>query len=354
MKRNRRNNVKKERIIMIASSAFVLSALTMTGIYMKSNNTEEQDGGYTLDFTALEESAQDKAQEIARNQQTDDSLTDTIDRQTGNPDDDLDYLPMEAGSGLVTIPGLTDGLLEDTPAGEGIVSSEEGVGIAGDTPGAGENGLAAGDADTAGASGAAGSIVGETDIAARDKAAGEDSQPSDTAEADETDPPAESQDDGSGQTEEAENAAGSDVVAETVHFAESDGLLRPVSGEVLIPFSMDSSVYFSTLDQFKYNPAMMIAAEEGSGVSACAEGVVVDIFQDEEIGHAVTMDIGDGYQITYGQLYDINVTLNSHVEPGDIIAFVASPTKYFSVEGSNLYLKLTANGTPVDPEALFH
>ena len=197
-------------------------------------------------------------------------------------------------------------------------------------------------------------MVAETDIAARDKAAGEDSQPSDTAEADETDPPAESQDDGSGQTEEAENAAGSDVVAETVHFAESDGLLRPVSGEVLIPFSMDSSVYFSTLDQFKYNPAMMIAAEEGSGVSACAEGVVVDIFQDEEIGHAVTMDIGDGYQITYGQLYDINVTLNSHVEPGDIIAFVASPTKYFSVEGSNLYLKLTANGTPVDPEALFH
>ena len=97
----------------------------------------------------------------------------------------------------------------------------------------------------------------------------------------------------------------------------------------------------------------MIAAEEGSAVTACAEGVVIDIFQDEEIGHAVTMDIGDGYQITYGQLYDINVTLNSHVKPGDAIASVAEPTKYFSVEGSNLYLKLTANGTPVDPEMLF-
>ena len=50
---------------MIASSAFVLSALTMTGIYMKSNKTEEQDEGYTLDFSALEENVQDKAQEIA-------------------------------------------------------------------------------------------------------------------------------------------------------------------------------------------------------------------------------------------------------------------------------------------------
>ena len=98
---------------------------------------------------------------------------------------------------------------------------------------------------------------------------------------------------------------------------------------------------------------MMIAAAEGSAVAACAEGRVIDIFEDEEIGHAVTMELGDGYQITYGQLYDINVTLNSHVEAGDTIASVAAPTKYFSVEGSNLYLKLTANGTPVNPEALF-
>lgn len=339
---------------MIASSAFVLSALTMTGIYMKSNKEEEQDDGYTLDFTALEEDVSDKAQEIARNQQAEDELTDIIDQQIGNPDDDLDYLPMEAGSGTVTIPGLTDGTLENMPAGEGILSSEEGMRIAGDTPGAGEEGLTAGDAQAVGASGLAdNAAAGETDIAARDKAAGENSQSTEGNDTGETAPPAESQESEGAQAEGAENTAGSDVVAETMHFAESEGLLRPVSGEVLIPYSMDSSVYFSTLDQFKYNPAMMIAAEEGSAVSACAEGVVIDIFQDSEIGHAITMDLGDGYQITYGQLYDINVTLNSHVQEGDVIASVAAPTKYFSVEGSNLYLKLTANGTPVNPEALF-
>ncbi len=353
MRRNRRNNVKKERIIMIASSAFVLSALTMTGIYMKSNKTEEQDDGYMLDFTALEEDTQDKIQEIARKEQTENGPTEAIEQQIANPDDDLDYLPMEAGSGLVTIPGLTDGLLEDTPAGEGILPEEEGMRTAGDTPGAGENGLAAEDAGKAVVSGIPDSTTGETDLAARDKAAGESGQSTETTDPGETGTPAESQEGEDAQTAEAENTAGSDVVAETMHFAESDGLLRPVSGEVLIPFSMDSSVYFSTLDQFKYNPAMMIAAEEGSAVTACAEGIVVDIFQDEEIGHAVTMDIGDGYQITYGQLYDINVTLNSHVQPGDTIAAVASPTKYYSVEGSNLYLKLTANGTPVNPEILF-
>ncbi len=40
------------------------------------------------------------------------------------------------------------------------------------------------------------------------------------------------------------------------------------------------------------------------------------------------------------------------MEPGQVIGFIAAPTKYFSVEGSNLYLKLTLNGAPVDPEVL--
>lgn len=41
------------------------------------------------------------------------------------------------------------------------------------------------------------------------------------------------------------------------------------------------------------------------------------------------------------------------MEPGEVIAFIAAPTKYYSVEGSNLYLKLTLNGAPVNPEVLF-
>lgn len=32
---------------MLASSAFVLAALTMTGVYMKGQNVESKDDGYT-------------------------------------------------------------------------------------------------------------------------------------------------------------------------------------------------------------------------------------------------------------------------------------------------------------------
>ena len=64
------------------------------------------------------------------------------------------------------------------------------------------------------------------------------------------------------------------------------------------------------------------------------------------------MELGGGYEVTYGQLTNILVSEGSYVATGDVIAEVAAPTKYFSVEGSNLYLKLTMNGAPVNPETL--
>ena len=97
----------------------------------------------------------------------------------------------------------------------------------------------------------------------------------------------------------------------------------------------------------------MLDAEEGTSVAACAEGKVIDIFQSAEIGNAVTMDLGDGYQITYGQLQEISVSIDSYVNPGEQVGTIAAPTKYYSIEGANLYLKLTMDGTPVNPEILF-
>lgn len=280
---------------MLASSAFVLTALTMTGIYMQARDEESKDNGYTLDFTALENNTENKSQEIAQNNQPNPiGNTVPLENFADVTEDDLDYMPMEAGSGNIEIPGLT-------------------------------------------------TISGQEDLLAEEK----------------PQTPAETDDSGNGAKEEKKEDSGSKselkkvTVSKELHFAESDGLLRPVSGEVLIPFSMDSSVYFSTLDQYKYNPALMLDAEEGTSVAACAEGKVIDIFQNAEIGNAVTMDLGDGYQITYGQLQEINVSLDSYVNPGEQVGTIAAPTKYYSIEGANLYLKLTMDGTPVNPELLF-
>jgi len=64
------------------------------------------------------------------------------------------------------------------------------------------------------------------------------------------------------------------------------------------------------------------------------------------------LDLGDGYQVTYGQLSEINVSEGEYVDAGDSLGIVAAPTKYYSIEGSNLYFEMTKDGVSVNPEGM--
>lgn len=123
----------------------------------------------------------------------------------------------------------------------------------------------------------------------------------------------------------------------------------PVEGNVLMSYSMDHSIYFATLDQYKYNPAMIISAHAGDAVEVAAAGDIVEIREDAQTGLTVVMDIGDDYTLTYGQLQDLNFKEGAHLQAGDVIGTVAEPTKYYSLEGTNLYFGLEKGGNPADP-----
>ena len=148
---------------------------------------------------------------------------------------------------------------------------------------------------------------------------------------------------------EDDTPAISTAMQPTLSFSDNDSLVWPVVGNILINYSMDKTVYFPTLEQYKYNPAIVIQANEGDMITAAAAGKVTSVFTDPQIGNAVTMDLGNGYEITYGQLTGILVSEGSYVSMGDMIAQVAAPTKYYSVEGTNVYFKLTKDGEPVNP-----
>ena len=60
-------------------------------------------------------------------------------------------------------------------------------------------------------------------------------------------------------------------------------------------------------------------------------------------------DLGDGYELTYGQLTDITLEEGQQVKAGDVVGKVAEPTIFYSVEGSNVYFKMTKDGEPVNP-----
>lgn len=257
MKR-RRKNQKREKMIMLGSSLFVLTALTMTGIYVNEKN-KKADDGYVVDLSQLEIN---DMQELPKD--TDKTQEDS----------------QEVSSGKIE---NRENLQEDSSS----LFWASKYDFAQNLP--------------------------EEDLV----------------------------------EEDAFNLFAQEE--ESLSFSEEEHLLWPVVGNVLINYSMDKPVYFSTLEQYKFHPAIVIQAKEGQNIMAAAKGRVTKIEKTEELGNVITMDIGSDYEISYGQLDNIQVKEGDLVEKGAYIADVAAPTKYYSVEGINLYFSLKKNGMPVNP-----
>ena len=137
--------------------------------------------------------------------------------------------------------------------------------------------------------------------------------------------------------------------AADVWFSEESILEWPASGAVLINYSMDKTVYFATLEQYKYNPALIVGGEVGEMIGASAPGVVTNIEQDAQTGLTVTLDMGNGYSAIYGQLKEVPLEVGAYVNTGETIGYLSEPTKYFATEGANLYFEVQKDGVPVNP-----
>lgn len=134
-----------------------------------------------------------------------------------------------------------------------------------------------------------------------------------------------------------------------VSFDSNSKLLWPISGSILMNYSMDKTVYHSTLDQYKYNPALIISGAEGDQVISAAPGIVKSIDKTAETGTTVNVDLGNGYELFYGQLKEVPVNVGDYVGVKTILGYVSQPTKYYSVEGSNVYFEMRKDGQPVNP-----
>ena len=314
MRRKRRNGLLKERILMAVSAVLVLGSLTATGLWLgKSEKNQEED--YVVDLNTIENNTTtsfvpENEFQVAENV-TQDLIT----------SDDLDYDPyfQETNSGKVKNPDES----ESESMSEGVEQA-----VLDDVEQA-----SAEDAELA-VAGEEAKMIPESPALVKEKPEKAEEEVWDAEQA---------------SVQETDAQALSTAMQPALTFGDGDTLVWPVVGNVLVNYSMDKTIYFPTLQQYKYNPAIIIAAKEGDLITAAAAGKVTDIFEDAQIGNAVTMELGGGYEVTYGQLTNILVSEGSYVAMGDIIGEVAAPTKYFSVEGSNVYFKLTKDGEPVNP-----
>ncbi len=151
------------------------------------------------------------------------------------------------------------------------------------------------------------------------------------------------------ESEEEEAVDTSAAILPKVNFSEETLMEWPVSGNILVDYSMDKTTYFPTLDQYRLSPAISVQAEQGTPVLAAANGTVALIEEKAKTGTTLTMDLGNGYQAVYGQLSDLMVSQGDTVAEGTILGYVGAPTKYYSTEGSNLYFAMSKDNEPIDP-----
>jgi hypothetical protein len=137
------------------------------------------------------------------------------------------------------------------------------------------------------------------------------------------------------------------------HFTEDDNMHWPVLGDVVMDFAMDRLVYDITLDQWRTNDNVAIAASRGDAVRAAASGVVSNILESRQFGPTVVIDHGNGWVTTYSQLDpDTAVSVGDVVTRGQIIGSVGSPSIFGSLLGYHVNFAVTSDSAPIDPNTL--
>ncbi|MDE6759786.1 MAG: M23 family metallopeptidase [Lachnospiraceae bacterium] len=132
-------------------------------------------------------------------------------------------------------------------------------------------------------------------------------------------------------------------------FTSDKTLTWPVNGDVILPYSMETTVHFKTLDQYQCNPGMLIAAGNGTTVKNAYLGKVTKVTSDNMYGNLVTLYIGNDYSIVYGQLDTIYVKEGDYVKAGESIGTIGNPTDSFTEEGSHLFFQMLEGEKPIDP-----
>lgn len=371
-------------MILTVSSLLVMAALTVTGVYIYNSGKVQEPQDNVVDFSALENETPEADKEIALAENNSARNLTSRQEMDGELDYDPYYIEQERILNSQEVSGSAkkaknedtskeEESKQEAPAQTALqeesaqeqtqtdaangpeTAMRENVGYAvveqnnvlnssggqeaAALPGGEEEELALG-GDSAGEeeTAPAADSMGEEAAALTDGSAGEAVAQADNSAA---------------QAEEEAQAlqAVADVGQEAanLHFSEADKLSWPIAGNILLNFSMDKTIYFPTLQQYKYNPSLVISSTQGTSVTCAADGIVTSVYKDAQTGNTVVTDLGDGYQLTYGQLDSVAVEEGDFIEAGAFLGEVAAPTKYYTAEGTNVYFKLTKDGEPVNP-----
>lgn len=146
-------------------------------------------------------------------------------------------------------------------------------------------------------------------------------------------------------------AAAASESAELSLFDDSQEMIWPVSGQIVMDYSVETGIFDRTLEQYRTNDSICISAPMGTDVMAASDGTVTAITKDKVDGVTVELDHGNGWRTTYSQLQDnLAVSEGQAVYRGDVIGKVGKPTGYSSALDCHLDFSVFKDDVATDPK----
>jgi len=133
--------------------------------------------------------------------------------------------------------------------------------------------------------------------------------------------------------------------AETVH---GPVYVRPVSGEILMPFSGDELLFQPTLGDWRVHRGTDFAAEPGETILALTDGTVKEVFEDGLYGTCVTIAHDAELTTMYCGFAETRVIPGQAVKAGEALGTCAETIAAEAALDTHLHVEAARAGTPID------
>ncbi len=128
--------------------------------------------------------------------------------------------------------------------------------------------------------------------------------------------------------------------------------LLPVSGVLQKNHDATLQVFSPTMGDYRVHLGIDIGTVEGASVSAMADGVIAQVWEDFSMGQCVAVKHGGEAYTIYKNLskeLPASVSVGAAVKAGDVIGKVGNSASVEVSEEPHLHLEMTVNGLQVNP-----
>ena len=126
----------------------------------------------------------------------------------------------------------------------------------------------------------------------------------------------------------------------------------PSDGNVIVSCSLTVPVYSMTMNDYRTHMGIDIAAEAGSAVMSCADGVISSVYEDPMMGMTLEVTHGEGIVSVYKNLSSElpdGIETGVELSAGDTLGYVGNTALIECEEESHLHFELHLDGEAIDP-----